>query len=62
MKVRAISTGFYGRLIRADEVFEVPNGAKATWFAPVKTVGAPTPSTPQDPQSQASQQPGEPLV
>lgn len=38
MKVRAIRNGFFGRYINEGETFEVPNNAKATWFAPVKAV------------------------
>lgn len=36
MKVIAISRGFYGALREAGDTFEVPEGAKATWFAPVE--------------------------
>lgn len=36
MKVRAIAKGWFGnRLREEDEVFEVPEGSKATWFTPV---------------------------
>lgn len=36
MKVRALSAGFYnGARVRAGQEFEVPEGTKAKWFAPV---------------------------
>lgn len=36
MKVEAIKTGYFGKLREPGDVFEVPNGAKASWFTPVK--------------------------
>ncbi|MDR3005203.1 MAG: hypothetical protein LBV14_13330 [Acidovorax sp.] len=42
MRVRAIQTGFYGclRVPGTDsEEFDVPDGEKATWFAPVEQPG-----------------------
>ena len=36
MQVKALSTGFFdGRRIRTGDTFEVPEGTKAKWFAPV---------------------------
>lgn len=35
MKVIAIKQGYFGKLRAPDEVFEVPNGEKATWFKPM---------------------------
>jgi len=34
MKVIAIKQGYFGKLREPDEVFEVPDGEKATWFVP----------------------------
>jgi|GEM_PF-5650011 len=36
MKVIALKTGYVGRLIQAGDVFEVPDGATASWFVPVQ--------------------------
>lgn len=45
MKVRAIAKGFYGNRIRnEDDVFDVPEGTKGSWFIPLaeaKRVSAP---------------------
>lgn len=41
MQVRALQAGFFGGRRRPGDVFEVPEGAKATWFAPVGDVKAP---------------------
>jgi len=35
MNVIASKRGYFGRLIEAGEVFTVPDGAQASWFAPV---------------------------
>lgn len=41
MKVQAITDGFYGGVRqRAGAVFEVKDGAKSKWFAPVETAKA----------------------
>lgn len=41
MKVIALAMGFHnGSRIRPGTTFEVPEGAKATWFAPVDTPAA----------------------
>lgn len=37
MKVRAIKPGFYGSHRGAGEEFNVKDGAKAKWFAPVES-------------------------
>lgn len=37
MEVIATKPGYFGKLRQPDEKFEVPDGSKATWFAPVKT-------------------------
>lgn len=41
MKVRAIKSGYHGgTLRRAGDVFDVPDGAKASWFVGVDAVDA----------------------
>lgn len=41
MKVIALTVGFHnGSRIRKGDVFEVADGAKASWFAPVESVAA----------------------
>lgn len=41
MKVRAISTGFYGGARRREgEVFDAKDGATAKWFEPLEPVEA----------------------
>ena len=35
MKVIASKPGFYGQLRTAGDVFDVPEGETATWFAPL---------------------------
>lgn len=37
MKVIALKRGFFGRLIEPGEEFEVPHGARGSWFAPAET-------------------------
>jgi hypothetical protein len=42
MQVRALQAGFFGGARRrVGDVFDVPEGAKATWFAPVGETKAP---------------------
>jgi hypothetical protein len=42
MLVRALQLGFWGNTRRrAGEVFEVPDGTKAKWFAPESETKAP---------------------
>lgn len=41
MQVRAIETGFFGgSRIRPGQEFDVPEGTKASWFAPVAELKA----------------------
>lgn len=41
MKVVALKQGFFGSaLIQPGTEFEVPDGAKATWFAPVTSAAS----------------------
>lgn len=35
MKVTALKPGYFGKLRSPGDVFEVPDGARASWFAPV---------------------------
>jgi hypothetical protein len=53
MQVRALSVGFFGGARRrAGDVFDVPEGTKATWFAPVGETKAPVvKSTRPEPQA-----------
>jgi hypothetical protein len=36
MKVIATRLGYFGKLREAGDVFEVPDGTKASWFQPVE--------------------------
>lgn len=47
MKVKALENGFFGQYRATGDVFEVPDGSKATWFEPVKDAAAD--KTPTDP-------------
>lgn len=52
MQVRALSIGFFGGRRRPGDVFDVPEGTKATWFAPVgETTAAPAEPVKQKPQA-----------
>lgn len=51
MKVRATKIGFYIGRRRAGDVFDVPEGAKASWFEPV--AGPKPPAKPVDAKVQA---------
>lgn len=42
MKVEAIKPGYHGKLREPGEVFEVPDGSKASWYQPVKRMGKPS--------------------
>lgn len=35
MKVTAIKQGYHGRLRAVGDVFDVPDGSRASWFVPV---------------------------
>lgn len=37
MKVIALKPGYFGNLRYPGDEFDVPDGARASWFAPVKT-------------------------
>ena len=39
MKVRATKPGFFGRYINEGEVFDVPDGSKASWFESIDKSG-----------------------
>lgn len=34
MKVTALKSGYFGKLRQPGDVFDVPEGSKATWFEP----------------------------
>jgi len=53
MNVIASKRGYFGRLIEAGETFEVPDGARASWFAPEGGY-APEPESPETPIAPAS--------
>ena len=36
MKVIALKQGYFGKLRQPDDVFEVPDGTKGSWFQPVE--------------------------
>lgn len=42
MKVIATATGFFQKVRLPDEVFDVPQGMKGSWFAPVDKAQAKT--------------------
>lgn len=44
MEVIATKPGFFGKLRQEGDKFEVPNGAKASWFKPVTAAEAKTPA------------------
>lgn len=58
MLVRAIQTGFYNSLRQPDDEFEVPDGAKASWFVPVGVL----PSAGKKGKKPTDEQEGEGLV
>jgi len=58
MKVIALKTGYVGRLIQAGDVFEVPDGATASWFVPVQQVSAQADEAVQQQTDTAAQQEG----
>lgn len=55
MKVRALQAGFFGGRRRAGDVFDVPEGTKGKWFAPVAdskaAAAAPAKPAKQEPQA-----------
>lgn len=44
MKVQALKPGYFGKLRAAGDEFEVPDGAKGSWFAPVAAHGPSKPA------------------
>lgn len=40
MKVKATKQGYLGKIREAGDVFEVPDGLKASWFKPVEKAEA----------------------
>lgn len=41
MKVKAVKQGYFGKLREAGDVFEVPDGSKASWFEAVEPAEKP---------------------
>ncbi len=51
MKVTATKPGYFGKLREVGDTFDVPDGAKASWFKPVvesNVPAKPKPKTPTD--------------
>lgn len=48
MQVRALKTGYFGALRKEGDVFDVPDGAQASWFVPVETEPAEKPKKPKE--------------
>lgn len=60
MKVIALKQGYFGKLRQPDDVFEVPDGTKGSWFQPVKQE-APAKGG-KKPEAPASEKPADDLV
>lgn len=58
MQVRALQAGFFGGRRRAGDVFEVPEGTKGKWFAPVGETKAPAAAKPAKQEPKALSQLG----
>lgn len=48
MQVTAIKPGYLGRLRAVGDVFEVPEGLRATWFAPLAAAAPPKEAKPKE--------------
>ena len=44
MLVKSTERGYFGQLREIGDEFEVPSGASASWFKPVKTEPEPEPA------------------
>ncbi len=55
MQVTAIKPGYLGRLREVGEVFDVPEGAHATWFAPLAAAAPPKDAKPKDAKPKQAQ-------
>lgn len=55
MKAVAVSKGFYGSLREPGDVFEVAEGARASWFAPAGGQAKPPVSAPKKEAAPAKQ-------
>lgn len=60
MKVIALKQGYFGKLRQPDDVFEVPDGTKGSWFHPVKQE-APAKGV-KKPEAAAGEKPADDLV
>lgn len=62
MKVRATKNGFYGRYLSEGDVFEVPDGSKASWFEPLKLARKARTEGEQPPEGGSDTDPNAPLA
>lgn len=53
MQVIATKPGYFGKLRAVGDKFEVPEGSKATWFAPVEAVKEVKPKAKADAKAEA---------
>lgn len=60
MKVIAIKPGYFGKLRTVDDEFEVPEGAKSSWFRPVEQKH--NPKGGKKPEAPAAEKPADDLV
>lgn len=58
MQVRALAPGFFGGRRRVGDVFDVPEGTKGKWFAPVGETRAPAKAAPKKDEPKALSQMG----
>jgi len=59
MKVIALEPGYHGKLREKGDVFDVPAGSKAKWFAPVKVTAKPEGGKPEGTTNPTPQTPPE---
>lgn len=62
MEVIATSKGYHGKLREIGDKFEVPNGSKASWFAPVEEKGKAKGKSKSDAKPEGGDKPADPLV
>lgn len=60
MKVTALENGFYGSYRKEGDIFDVEDGEKATWFAPLEE--DPVPGKPKSTPASKSGKQGDALV
>jgi hypothetical protein len=57
MKVRATLAGYHGEYRKPDDVFDVPEDAKASWFKPVDGEASASPDSPLSHESDGNASP-----